>query len=30
VARYWRSTGRIFIVTVDRDSARGYSLRPLR
>jgi hypothetical protein len=29
-ARYWRSTGRIFVVAVDRDSARGYSLRTLR
>jgi RNAse (barnase) inhibitor barstar len=29
-ARYWRSTGRIFIVAVDRDSARGLALRPLR
>jgi hypothetical protein len=29
-AGYWRSTGRIFVVAVDRDSARGYALRPLR
>lgn len=29
-ARYWRSTGRTFIVAVDRDSARGIALRPLR
>jgi RNAse (barnase) inhibitor barstar len=29
-ARYWRSTGRIFIVAVDRDSVRGLALRPLR
>ena len=29
-ARYWRSTGRTFIVAVDRDSARGMALRPLR
>ena len=29
-ARYWRSSGRIFVVAAERDSARGYSLRPLR
>src|SRR5262245_615524 len=29
-ARYWRSSGRIFVVAVDRDSARGFALRPLR
>jgi RNAse (barnase) inhibitor barstar len=29
-ARYWRSTGRTFIVAMDRDSARGLALRPLR
>ena len=29
-ARYWRSTGRVFVVAVDRDSARGIALRPLR
>jgi hypothetical protein len=29
-ARYWRSTGRIFVVVVDRDGARGLALRPLR
>jgi hypothetical protein len=29
-AGYWRSTGRIFLVAVDRDSARGFALRPLR
>ena len=29
-ARYWRGTGRIFVVAVDRDSARGVALRPLR
>jgi RNAse (barnase) inhibitor barstar len=30
VAAYWRSTGRVFIVAADRDSARGVGLRPLR
>jgi hypothetical protein len=29
-ARYWRRTGRVFVVAVDRDSARGLPLRPLR
>jgi RNAse (barnase) inhibitor barstar len=29
-ARYWRGTGRVFIVAVDRDSARGIALPPLR
>lgn len=29
-ARYWRSTGRIFIVAVDRGSAPARALRPLR
>jgi RNAse (barnase) inhibitor barstar len=29
-ARYWRNTGRIFIAVVDRDSAPGIALRPLR
>ena len=29
-ARYWRRSGRIFIVAVERDSARGVALRPLR
>jgi barstar (barnase inhibitor) len=29
-ARYWRSTGRVFIVAVDRDSAPGMGLSPLR
>jgi len=29
-ARYWRSSGRVFLVAVDRDSARGHALRPLR
>ena len=27
---YWSSSGRIFLVVVDRDSARGRALRPLR
>lgn len=29
-AAYWSSSGRIFLVVVDRDSARGLALRPLR
>ena len=29
-AAYWRGSGRIFLVVVDRDSARGRALRPLR
>ena len=29
-ARYWRGTGRVFIVVVDRDSVGGIALRPLR
>jgi RNAse (barnase) inhibitor barstar len=29
-ARYWRGSGRIFVVVVDRDSARGLDLPPLR
>ncbi|HKA38636.1 MAG TPA: barstar family protein [Burkholderiales bacterium] len=29
-ARYWRSSGRVFVVAVDRDSGRGFALRPLR
>jgi RNAse (barnase) inhibitor barstar len=29
-ARYWRSTGRVFVIAVDRDSARGRNLPPLR
>ena len=29
-ATYWRSSGRIFLVAVERDSARGVALRPLR
>jgi RNAse (barnase) inhibitor barstar len=29
-SRYWRSSGRVFIAVVDRDSARGIALRPLR
>jgi RNAse (barnase) inhibitor barstar len=30
VAAYWGSSGRIFLVLADRDSARGFALRPLR
>ena len=29
-ARYWGSSGRTFLVAVERDSARGRALRPLR
>jgi RNAse (barnase) inhibitor barstar len=29
-AAYWSGSGRIFLVVVDRDSARGRALRPLR
>jgi RNAse (barnase) inhibitor barstar len=29
-SRYWRSSGRIFIVAVDRDSGRDHALRALR
>jgi len=29
-AATWRSSGRVFLVVVDRDSARGRALRPLR
>ena len=29
-ARYWGSSGRIFLVAMERDSARGRALRPLR
>jgi RNAse (barnase) inhibitor barstar len=29
-AAYWSASGRIFLVVVDRDSARGRTLRPLR
>jgi RNAse (barnase) inhibitor barstar len=29
-AMYWRSTGRVFLVVVDRDSAPGLNLPPLR
>ena len=29
-AAYWSASGRIFLVVVDRDSARGRALRPLR
>jgi RNAse (barnase) inhibitor barstar len=29
-AAYWRASGRIFLVVVDRDSAPGLALRPLR
>jgi RNAse (barnase) inhibitor barstar len=29
-ARYWSGSGRIFIVVVDRDSAPGMALSPLR
>jgi barstar (barnase inhibitor) len=29
-AAHWGSTGRIFLVVVDRNSARGLALRPLR
>jgi len=29
-ARYWGSSGRLFLVVVDRDSAPGHALRPLR
>jgi len=29
-AMYWSSTGRVFLVVVDRDSAPGHALRPLR
>jgi len=27
---YWSGSGRVFLVVVDRDSARGFPLRPLR
>jgi len=30
VAAHWGTSGRTFIVAVDRDSARGRALRPLR
>lgn len=30
VATYWGGSGRTFLVAVDRDSARGHALRPLR
>ncbi len=29
-AAYWSGSGRVFLVVVDRDSARGFPLRPLR
>jgi RNAse (barnase) inhibitor barstar len=29
-AAYWSGSGRMFLVVVDRDSARGHALRPLR
>jgi len=29
-AAYWSGSGRVFLVVVDRDSARGFALRPLR
>jgi RNAse (barnase) inhibitor barstar len=29
-AVYWRASGRIFLVVVERDSAPGLALRPLR
>ena len=29
-AMYWSSTGRVFLVVVDRDSTRGQDLPPLR
>jgi len=29
-ATYWENTGRVFLVAVDRDSAPGQTLRPLR
>lgn len=29
-AAYWRASGRIFLVVVERDSAPGLALRPLR
>lgn len=29
-ALYWSSTGRVFLVVVDRDSAPGFDLQPLR
>jgi len=29
-ATYWESTGRVFLVVVDRDSAPAHTLRPLR
>lgn len=29
-ASYWRKSGRVFLVIVDRDSAPGAGLRPLR
>ncbi len=29
-SRYWASTGRVFLVVVDRDSAPGLDLPPLR
>ena len=29
-ATYWGSTGRVFLVVVDRDSAPAHTLRPLR
>lgn len=29
-AAYWAGTGRVFLVAVDRDSARGLDLQPLR
>jgi len=29
-AAYWSGSGRVFLVVVDRDSARGIALRPLR
>ena len=29
-ARYWASSGRVFLVIVDRDSVRGVDLPPLR
>ncbi|MGH8620939.1 MAG: barstar family protein [Burkholderiales bacterium] len=30
VAAYWGASGRTFLVAVDRDSARGHALPPLR
>lgn len=30
VAAFWSGSGRVFLVIADRDSARGFALRPLR